>query len=115
MLVALGLGIAVLADAQCDRLVGPYPFPCGNNTCSVNPYGCAYGYGSCFYVFPGIACPCATSEEYVGTAQNNPAACGELVRPNVKASIRTAAGAARTFVVYLPNCKGSFSIEEVVS
>lgn len=114
VVAALCLAFAgTVKSQQCDRLTTPQGLECDTG-CVVFVRGCAYGSGDCYYIFPGVQCPCDINE-YWANAESNPSVCGQLVRPTAHASFKTAVGTVRSFVVYLPNCKGSLSVEEVVS
>ena len=113
ILAMLGLTFSGTAHAQCGVLIPAVPQVCSTG-CVVIVNECQSGHNDCYWTFPGVQCSCDTNE-YFANAQHNPNACGQLVRPTVRASIKTAAGVARTFLIYLPNCKGSFSVEQVVS
>lgn len=114
LIVALvGFSSVVTAHAQCDRTITATTQVCTGG-CTVRVGECAFGTGDCYYEFPGVQCSCNVNE-YFPNGVNNPSACGDVVRPPVRASVKTAAGFARTFLIYLPNCMGGLSIEEVLS
>lgn len=104
-------GFAGTAHSQnCGRIESIIE-PCGSCSVEVNSCRTIEEFNTCTYVFPGIACPCAENE-YVGTA-NTSGTCDSLVQPTEPAKFNTVAKGLSTFVVYIPNCAGSYSIERV--
>lgn len=112
LLAVLALTFAGTARAQSNcYLRQPPPVPCGNNQCSVLTYGCAWGNGSCYAIAKYIQCPCDPNS-YVGEADN--VGCDYAARiTHLALSVAIAGGAPLAFVVYVPNCKGGYSIEEI--
>ena len=87
--------------------------PCGNDQCIALVNGCAWSETTtCTYVFPGVLCTCGV-DEYIGTA-NDKGTCSYLVRPSVRVATKLVTGRARSLFIYLPNCSGTFTAEEVL-
>jgi hypothetical protein len=115
VLSALGFALFLASGAiraQNCRYVSNIIEPC-NGGCSVVVNSCAFGYsGGCYMVFPGKQCPCDLNV-YWGTAQNS-STCSSLARPSVRVAVRRVVGPPRSFFIYLPNCAGTFSVDEVL-
>lgn len=110
----LGLCFAFTGTARAQNCgqIEAITEPCGGS-CSVEVKSCRTieEFNTCTYVFPGVQCPCGV-DDYVGTA-NTSGTCDSLVQPTQTAKFKTIVRRPSVFVVYIPNCVGSYSIERV--
>ncbi len=104
------------ARAQTDRGVihNGIPVGCSNNQCQVVVATCTEGYRPCTWAARSVQCPCDINE-YVGSADTS-GTCSQSVRQTQRPpDLKALSGVARAFTHYIPNCKGEYSFQEIVT